>query len=305
MSDKDNYPGLSGARVTLEVWLQAAKALGEDRELRDLLAGLLEQQVTTSSKLESDLPGRFGMIGASPAMERLFGMLERVAKSDVPVLIHGETGSGKELVARGLHDFGLRAGEAFLAENCAAVAPNLLESELFGHVRGAFTDAVRDRKGTFLAADGGTVFLDEIGDMPLDMQAKILRVLQEGEIRPVGSSKPKKVNVRVVAASHRDLVSMVKAGSFREDLFYRLNVITLEVPALRERQEDVPLLAEFLLRRIAKEEDAAPRVLTPAAIEALVAMPFPGNVRELENLLRRAAALTSPNQPIDASDLVG
>lgn len=303
MKNEADYPGLDRARQTLETWLRAAQALGEDAELRELLEALAEPKTAVAPAAPSELPGRFGMVGASAAMQRLFAMIERVAKSDVPVLVHGETGSGKELVARALHDFGLRAKGPFLAENCAAVAPNLLESELFGHVRGAFTDAVRDRKGTFLAADGGTVFLDEIGDMPLEMQAKILRVLQEGEIRPVGSTKAKKVDVRVVAASHRDLAAMVKVGEFREDLFYRLNVITLEIPALRERAEDVPLLAEFLLGRIAQEAGEAPRSLTSGALAALQGRRFPGNVRELENLLRRAAALTPPGRPIDVADL--
>jgi transcriptional regulator with GAF, ATPase, and Fis domain len=250
----------------------------------------------------AELPGRFGMIGQSPAMEALFSLIERVSASHVPVLVHGETGSGKELVARALHTGSPRADKVFLAENCAAIAASLLESELFGHVRGAFTDASRDRDGSFVAADGGTVFLDEIGDMPMEMQAKILRVVQEGEVRPVGSNKVRKVDVRLVAASHRDLGAMVKSGEFREDLLYRLNVITLEVPALRDRPGDVDLLADFYLRKICGEDGTALATLTPAARTALNHYAWPGNVRELENEIRRATALLE-GTTIDVSDL--
>lgn len=250
----------------------------------------------------ADFPGRFGMIGKSPAMEALFSLIERVSVSHVPVLVHGETGTGKELVARALHAGSPRADKTFLAENCAAIAASLLESELFGHVRGAFTDASKDRDGSFVTADGGTVFLDEIGDMPMEMQAKILRVVQEGEVRPVGSNKVRKVDVRLVAASHRDLAAMVQAGEFREDLLYRLNVITLEVPALRDRPGDVDLLADFYLRKISSDDSTGLATLTPAARAALNAYAWPGNVRELENEIRRATALLS-GSIINVSDL--
>ncbi|QDV06216.1 Nif-specific regulatory protein [Planctomycetes bacterium Poly30] len=234
---------------------------------------------------------RFGMIGDSPAMRALYDLLAKVAPSSVPVLIQGETGTGKELVAKALHANSPRAKKRLLAENCAAVPENLLESELFGHKKGAFTGAVEDRAGHFVAADGGTVFLDEIGDMPLTMQSKLLRVLQDGEVRPVGSNVSKKVDVRVVAATHKDLPQAVKAGTFREDLLFRLNVITLYLPPLREREGDIRMLAQGLLPGICAEVGRE-ATLTEGALEALEAWSWPGNVRELENELRRAVALS-------------
>lgn len=301
MDSTHDYPGVEAGARAVKAWLSAAAEAGEADALRAALEAVLHPRADAVAI--GELPMRFGMIGASPAMDKLFALLERVAPSHVPVLIHGETGSGKELVARALHAYSPRKDQPFVAENCAAIAPTLLESELFGHVRGAFTDASRDRKGTFVTADGGTVFLDEIGDMPPDMQSKLLRVLQDGEVRPVGASKTQKVDVRIVAASHRDLGELVKQGRFREDLLFRLNVITLEVPSLRERKADLPYLATFLLERMADELGGTPRALTADALAALAERDWPGNVRELENLLRRAAALTPPGQPIDRSDL--
>ncbi len=239
---------------------------------------------------DTPLPRRFGMIGASPALAKVFALLEKVAPSHVSVLILGETGTGKELVARALHEHSPRAKKPFLAENCAAVPANLLESELYGHVRGAFTGAVQDRPGHLVSADGGTVFLDEIGDMPLEMQAKLLRVLQDGEVRPVGSNKTRHVDVRVVAATNKDLQAECRAGRFREDLYFRLAVITLQLPPLRERAGDVRHLARFFLGR-AIVETGRPVALSEEALAALEAWRWPGNVRELENELRRAAAL--------------
>ncbi len=253
------------------------------------------------------IPRRFGMVGDSAKMQRLFDLIERVAKSDVPVLVHGETGTGKELVAHALHDAGTRANKPFLAENCAAVSPTLLESELFGHMKGAFTGAVVDRPGHFVAADGGTVFLDEIGDMPLAMQSKLLRVLQEGEVRPVGSNKTITVDVRVVGASNKDLRKMVAERTFREDLYFRLNVVTLELPPLRERDGDVGWLLRFFFERVAKElhmEQVPP--LEPEALRALLRWRWPGNVRELENEVRRVLALSrGPIGPSDLSPAIG
>ncbi|MEZ6005147.1 MAG: sigma-54 dependent transcriptional regulator [Planctomycetota bacterium] len=238
-----------------------------------------------------EIPQRFGMVGSSPAMRALFSLLERVAPSDVSVLITGPTGAGKELVARALHDFSARKGKPFLAENCAAVPAGLLESELFGHVKGAFTGAVADRPGHFVAAQGGTVFLDEIGDMPLEMQAKLLRVLEERRVRPVGSNKTVAVDVRVVAATHRDLAAASASGAFRSDLYYRLNVITLEVPPLRERREDIPLLAEHF-RAHACAAMGKEVQWNAGALEALKEHSWPGNVRELNNVVQRAVALS-------------
>ncbi len=234
---------------------------------------------------------RFGMVGESPPMQELFAMIDRVAPAGVPVLVQGETGTGKELVARALHEASPRSKGPFLAENCAAIAENLLESELFGHRKGAFTGAVADRPGHFVTADKGTVFLDEIGDMPLAMQAKLLRVLQDGEVRAVGSNTTRMVDVRVIAATHRDLPAAVAKGEFREDLLFRLNVVTLHLPPLRDRGDDVRAIALAILPRIAKEVGREASI-TDAALATLAAWRWPGNVRELENELRRAVALS-------------
>ncbi len=247
-------------------------------------------------------PGRFGMIGDSPAMEQLYAMIERLAPSDVSVLIHGETGSGKEHVARALHEQGPRAAGPFVAVNCAAVARDLLESELFGHVKGSFTGAVADRDGQFVAANGGTLFLDEIGDMPLEMQVKLLRSLQEQTVRPVGANREVRIDVRVLAASHRDLRELIGEKRFREDLYFRLAVVTLEVPPLRDRLEDLPHLAAFLLQRGARSLGRGPIGLAPATLERLAEHRWPGNVRELDNELLRAAAL-APGETIEPDDL--
>ena len=236
-------------------------------------------------------PMRFGMVGDSPKMRKVFDLIERIAKSDVAVLVLGETGTGKELVARALHEHSPRKHKPFLAENCAAVPAELLESELFGHKRGSFTGAVVDRAGHFVAANGGVVFLDEIGDMPLRMQAKLLRVLQEGEVRPVGSNQVTKVDVRIVAATNKDLRAMCAQGTFREDLYFRLNVISIHLPPLRERPGDVAHLVRFQSAAVGREMGV--RVTVDAdALAALEAWRWPGNVRELENEIRRAVALT-------------
>jgi transcriptional regulator with GAF, ATPase, and Fis domain len=246
-------------------------------------------------------PGRFGLIGASDAMQAVYELLEKVAPTHVSILVLGETGTGKELIARALHSASPRAEGPFQAENCAAVPANLLESELFGHVKGSFTGAIADRKGTFVTAHGGTVFLDEIGDMPLEMQSKLLRVLQDGEVRPVGSNKVTRVDVRLVAATNKDLGAMCAEKSFREDLYYRLNVITIQLPPLRERQGDVALLARFFTSRLQRELGRE-LVITDAALAALEAWTWPGNVRELENELQRAAVFADgPIRPQDLS----
>jgi transcriptional regulator with GAF, ATPase, and Fis domain len=254
----------------------------------------------TEPASDAELPGRFGLIGASASMLAVFDLIERVAPSDVSVLIQGETGSGKELVAKALHEQSRRKGKPFLAENCAAVPANLLESELFGHKRGSFTGAVADRPGHFVAANGGTLFLDEIGDMPLEMQAKLLRVLQESEVRPVGSNKTTKVDVRIVAATHRDLIEMCKTGGFREDLYFRLNVVTIALPPLREREGDVRILSRFLVKSVTAEIGREVGIADDA-LDALAAWNWPGNVRELENELRRAAVFADGT--IRAEDL--
>ena len=243
---------------------------------------------------------RFGIIGISPPMVALFERIEKILASSYPVLIHGESGTGKELVARALHHCGPRKGKPFFSTNCAAIPETLLEAELFGHKKGAFTGAVADRKGHFVAADGGTLFLDEIGDMSPAMQTKLLRVLEDGEVRPVGATNSLNVNVRVIAASNRRLQDLVAAGKFRQDLFFRLNVLTVELPPLRERKEDIPLLVSHFAAKVGREMGKEVRV-TEAALARLVSHGWPGNVRELENEIRRGAALSGGR--IDAGDL--
>ena len=280
---------MSAWREELERLAAEARESGQQELLaRELLSLFDELCSERKAPASGEFPGRFGMISAAPTMQPVFELIERVAPSNVPVLVHGETGTGKELVAAALHANSRRAKKTFLAENCAAVPANLLESELFGHKKGSFTHAIADRPGHFVAADGGTLFLDEIGDMPLEMQSKLLRVLESGELRPVGSSQSLRVDVRIVAATHRDLAAMVRERSFREDLYYRLNVIRIVLPPLRERKGDVELLTRYFLAKF-----AAPGVeLAPEALAALCAHPWPGNVRQLENEVRRATALT-------------
>ncbi len=233
---------------------------------------------------------RLPIIGRSPAMQEIYRVIARLVNTDLTVLISGESGTGKELVARALHDFGRRREGPFVAVNMAAIPRELVESELFGHERGAFTGAIARRVGRFEQAHGGTLFLDEIGDMPLEAQTRLLRVLQQGEFVRVGGTHPIRVNVRIVAASHRDLRELVRRGSFREDLYYRLNVVPLRLPPLRERTEDIPALVHHFFQRGA-EEGLPIKTLTPDAMNLLKAYDWPGNVRELENLVRRLAVL--------------
>lgn len=232
------------------------------------------------------------IIGKSPAMLEMFEVIKMIASATANVLISGESGSGKELVARAVHNSGQRKSKPFIPVNVTAIPETLLESELFGHVKGSFTGAVSDKKGLFEEADGGTLFLDEIGDLSLNLQAKLLRVLQDKQIRAVGSSQLKQVDVRIVSATHRDLKTMVKDGKFREDLFYRLNVVPIRVPALRERREDIPMLVDSFITKYAAQNNSRVSGLTPEALTILVAHPWPGNVRELENVIERAIVLT-------------
>ncbi len=232
-----------------------------------------------------------GIIGNSGPIRDVQRMIDAVAYSAATVLVQGESGTGKELVARALHAKSPRRAQPFVALNCGALTETLLESELFGHVKGAFTGAQRDQKGLFDAADGGTIFLDEIGDIPPATQVRLLRVLQEGELKRVGAAESIKVDVRVIAATHRDLPKLVKSGRFREDLFYRLNVIAIPLPSLRERIEDVPLLAHHFLRRYTERLGKKVKTLAPEAIDLLCGYRWPGNVRELENALERAVVL--------------
>jgi two-component system, NtrC family, response regulator PilR len=237
--------------------------------------------------------GFAGIIGKSPVMLDVFRLVETVCRTNSTVLISGESGTGKELVARAIHSLSLRSGRPFVAVNCGAMPEALLESELFGHVRGAFTGADRDKKGLLEAADGGTVFLDEIGEMPATMQVKLLRVLQERKYRRVGGIDESSSDIRVIAATNRDLPKQVGDGKFREDLFYRLNVIPVPMPPLRERADDIPLIAKHFLDKYAREMNKNLDGLSPEAMQLLQAYPWPGNVRELENVVERAVALES------------
>ena len=243
------------------------------------------------------------LVGESPAIRAVRSLIDKVARSMAPVLVQGESGTGKELVARAIHEHGVRAKQRFVAVNCGAIPENLLEAEFFGYRKGAFTGANEDREGFFQAADGGTLFLDEIGDLPLAMQSKLLRVIQERSVRPVGATAESPINVRILSATHKDLSAEVAAGRFRQDLFYRLNVIQIRVPPLRERLEDLGLISNRVLARIAQDAGVSPTPrLTAGALQTLSRYAFPGNVRELENLLHRALALAG-GEWIDADDL--
>jgi two-component system nitrogen regulation response regulator NtrX len=236
---------------------------------------------------------RYGMVGRSEAMRRVYQLVDMVAPTRARVLISGERGTGKELVARAIHALSPRRDRSFGQMNCAAVPAELIESEMFGHVKGAFTGAVADRRGTFESADGGTLFLDEIGDMSLVMQAKLLRVLQEGVVTPVGSSRSRGVDVRILAATSKNLLEEIEKGRFRDDLYDRLNVVNIALPPLRSRREDVPLLSEHYLRLASVENGFKPKRLTPRAVEFLSQLPWRGNVRELRNLMERLAVIVS------------
>jgi two-component system, NtrC family, response regulator PilR len=243
------------------------------------------------------------LVGGSEAMRQVRELVEKVARSMAPALVQGESGTGKELVARAIHEVSARAGQPFIAVNCGAIPENLLEAEFFGYRKGAFTGATEDRAGFFQAANGGTLFLDEIGDLPLATQSKLLRVIQERAVRPLGAVAEVPLNVRIVSATHKDLASEVAAGRFRQDLFYRLNVIRIGMPPLRERRDDIGPISSALLERIARDAGVSPAPrLSAAAVERQGRDTFPGNVRELENLLHRAVAL-SPADLIDAEDL--
>jgi DNA-binding NtrC family response regulator len=232
------------------------------------------------------------LIGSSPGIVEVYKMTARATLSASTVLIHGESGTGKELVSRAIHQNSSRKGRKFVAVNCGALTESLLESELFGHLKGAFTGAQADKPGLFEEADGGTLFLDEIGDISPGLQVKLLRVLQEGEIRPVGSQKQVKVDVRIVAATHRNIEELVREGKFREDLYYRLKVIEIGIPPLRERKEDIPELARVFLKKYSARLGKNIRDIEPAALERLIRHSWPGNVRELEHKIERAVALT-------------
>ncbi|WP_024209082.1 two-component system response regulator QseF/GlrR, partial [Escherichia coli] len=245
---------------------------------------------------------QFGMVGKSPAMQHLLSEIALVAPSEATVLIHGDSGTGKELVARAIHASSARSEKPLVTLNCAALNESLLESELFGHEKGAFTGADKRREGRFVEADGGTLFLDEIGDMPAPLQVKLLRVLQERKVRPLGSNRDIDIDVRIISATHRDLPKAMARGEFREDLYYRLNVVSLKIPALAERTEDIPLLANHLLRQAAERHKPFVRAFSTDAMKRLMTASWPGNVRQLVNVIEQCVALTS--SPVISDALV-
>lgn len=263
---------------------------------RDLLSQV-ERAVSVSGARglggESDRSWRADIITRSPVMESILGKAKLVAAGDASVLIRGESGTGKEMLARAIHNASSRASRPFVAVNCSAIPEQLLESELFGHMKGSFTGAARDYKGLFQAAEGGTVFLDEIGDMPLPLQVKLLRVLQEREIRPIGSTQTIPVSVRIISATHRNLEDAIRNGVFREDLYYRLNVVSFVLPSLTDRREDIPMLAAHFLSTLAAKYDKQLNGFSADAMEILVKSSWPGNVRELYNVVEQAVALAT------------
>jgi DNA-binding NtrC family response regulator len=304
---------LISAFGTLETALEAVKAGAFDYvskpvdigQVRDVVARALARRARAGEPKPAAFPaGRAapdGLIGRSGGMLAVYKQIALACASDAPVLVTGETGTGKELVARAIHRHGPRSARAFVPVNCGAMPEGLLESELFGHVRGAFTGAVADKRGLFEEARGGTIFLDEIGEMSPALQVRLLRTLESGEVRPVGSPRATSVDVRVIAATHRDLERAAREGTFRQDLFYRLHVFAIRIPPLRERRDDVPLLVAHFLARLAAEGRGTTSA-TPAAIAALAAHDWPGNVRELENTLERLA-VESRGGTIDVADL--
>jgi transcriptional regulator with GAF, ATPase, and Fis domain len=259
-------------------------------DIADYEAEQARREEKASLRSEAEKYRVENIVGNSPAMRHVFSLLQKVAQSDSTVLVNGESGTGKELVAGAIHHLGPRKDRPFVAQNCSALNDNLLESALFGHVKGAFTGAVRDSKGLFEIADGGTLFLDEIGDMSPSLQLKLMRAIQEGTFMPLGGTLERKVDVRVIAATHKDLADLVKKGEFREDLFYRINVIRVQIPPLRDRKEDLPLLVTHFLRKH-RQPSQKVRALSEEAMRVLHGYAWPGNIRELENRLKKAVVL--------------
>lgn len=309
---QDKHPQLPVAVITahgnMETAIAALKAGAFDfvskpldlNDLRSIVRSALKVNQAPAAKTEE--VGARKLLGDSPALQKVRVMIEKLARSQAPVYISGESGTGKELAARLIHELGPRGARPFVPVNCGAIPEQLMESEFFGHKKGSFTGAVQDKDGLFKAADGGTLFLDEVGDLPVHMQVKLLRAIQEKSIRPVGTQGEIRVDVRILSATHRKLHELVKEGNFRQDLYYRLNVIELPIPSLRGRPEDIPLLAQAVCERLAQAQGMAAPKLVPEALQALQRYPFPGNVRELENILERALTLCDGKE-IAAEDL--
>ncbi len=269
---------------------------------KDDLMTTVERALKVSGTADVDDGWASAIITRNQAMKEILQQAKMVAATDARVLINGESGTGKELLAQAIHDASDRRGKPFVAINCSAMAENLLESELFGHQKGAFTGATRDHKGLFQSAEGGTLLLDEIGDMPMRLQVKLLRVLQEHQVRPVGSTEAIHIDVRVISATHRDLQELMTQGRFREDLYYRLNVVNIKLPTLDDRREDIPLLVAHFLQIIAKEAEQERKVYAPEAVEMLVTAEWPGNIRQLYNVVRQNVALS--RSPVISAELV-
>ncbi|MDA8389302.1 MAG: sigma-54 dependent transcriptional regulator [Gammaproteobacteria bacterium] len=307
---EDKYHGLPVAVITahgsMETAIAALKAGAFDfvskplnlNDLRALVRSALNVSCAPQGTVSST-QATARLLGSSEAMQGVRVLIERLARGQAPVYISGESGTGKELAARLIHDLGPRASQPFVPVNCGAIPEQLMESEFFGHRKGSFTGAFADKDGLFKSADGGTLFLDEVGDLPVPMQVKLLRAIQEKAVRPVGSQQEIRVDVRILSATHKNLHELVRAGAFRQDLYYRLNVIELTIPPLRERPEDIPTLAAHLAGRLSQGK---PLPLTAAAIAALKQYTFPGNVRELENIMERALTLCEGSE-IDVGDL--
>ena len=294
----------------MELAVEALKAGAFDFVSKPLDLTILRNLVTSAIKLPRatadivpDKTSKYNLLGESSTMQTLRKKISKLARSQAPIFINGESGSGKELAAHLIHEQGARAEQPFIPVNCGAIPAELMESEFFGHKKGSFSGASSDKDGLFKAANGGTLFLDEVADLPLHMQVKLLRAIQEKAIRAVGDLHEENVDVRILSASHKDLAQLVEQGKFRQDLYYRINVIELSIPSLRERSDDIPMLADFLLSRQVKKSgfDSKP-VFSDAATKALMNHDFPGNVRELENILERALALAE-NDVIQVSDL--
>jgi len=299
---------LGRSEITLADGTQLALEVRGAEDPQKLSEKALQAAAATVTELverpePAEEPASFGgIVGQSPPMRDMFRLLERIQGSNATILVTGENGTGKELVARAIHEHSSRGDRRFVATNCSAFNDNLLESELFGHKKGSFTGAVSDKPGLFEVADGGTFFLDEVGDMSPALQVKLLRVLQEGVFMPVGATEQRSVDVRIIAATNRDLSAMVKKGQFREDLYYRLHVVALRVPPLRERKEDIPLLVEHFLGRLAKR-DGTKKILSQKAMHKLMDHDWPGNVRELENEIERLWVLSGTESVIDEEHL--